>query len=237
MVVVGRDGPALGNEFCQADFPRPCRRLCLLFCSCRCCCSRTSISVLVVVGVAVAAAAIVAKSRAKVAMFDIMAHLDVGVIISARLLGESIVPNEPCTLDWHDRTKRRELEACVLHNNRIKSDCQGSQSSQCETMYVPAFVLYLFVLGPADLVRSASPFCVGDSAWEGMQRLILLASSGSSAQAARPPATPPASGAPWHGRSSVGCSEVRRPVRIQMVGVNSALPPPKSSLVPGISCR
>ena len=239
MVVVGRDGPALGNEFCQADFPRPCRRLCLLFCSCRCCCSRTSISVLVVVGVAVAAAAIVAKSRGKVAMFDIMAHLDVGVIISARLLGESIVPNEPCTLDWHDRTKRRELEACVLRNNRIKSDCQGSQSSRCETMYVPAFVLYLFVLGPADLVRSASPFCVGDSAWEGMQRLILLASSGGSSSS-KPPGLQQL---PLHrvrhgtvGRA-LGAVEVRRPVRIQMVGVNSALPPPKSSLVPGISCR
>ena len=46
----------------------------------------------VAVAVAVAAAAIVAKSRAKVAMFDIMAHLDVPgeSIILVRLLGRSI---------------------------------------------------------------------------------------------------------------------------------------------------
>lgn len=93
-----------------------------------------------------------------------------------------------------------------------------------ERLCVPAFVLYLFVLGPADLVRSASALCVGDSAWEGMQRLILLASSSSS----KPPGLQQLSlhrvrhgtvGRALGARRSVGLSE------IQMVGVNSATLP------------
>ena len=170
--------------------------------------------------------------------------------MQARLFRESIVPNEPCIFEWHDRTKRGELDACVFHHNiRSKATVKVAKVANGRLCHVPAFVLYLSLAGLlapkqpklAGVLARSRVGCSSDAKVSFFWPAAAAAAAAAANAAARSSNSP-----------CIGCAMARSVERwvlhadggvsfrlseIQMVGVNSATPPEIKSCSRYISCR